>query len=234
MGNPQVWGIMTDKMCCNRIGLVFYALCPTRFQDGKEDSTMNKVRKFVVGVLAGIFSFALCVPVSVASTEMNILRDATSGVSTRADFNTQRATSQSSVVFRKIGDTYYVNDNVISFNFEYYSQFYDKTAWYVSDFRISPTPKLVVEYAYALDYETEWQYSKSKDNVLALHVTGIDGYTDRRCGGVYTDPNDTYKFDETTLIIDPDTGRVFDFIENNYFYKHGFMKFERKNVRSVD
>ena len=140
---------------------------------------------------------------------------------------------QKSIVLRKHNGKYYVNEHEITFKFRYHSEFYDKTAWYVSHLSVDSTPDTQIVSAKVVDFDTTWDYSKSKQNVLAVKAVGLDGYVDRRSGGAYSNEPFTTSFDTTTLIIDPETGVVFDFIEFNYFYKFHYMTYHFTNEHTI-
>lgn len=141
--------------------------------------------------------------------------------------------TQNSIVLRKHNGNYYVNEHEITFKFGYHSEFYDKTAWYVSHLSTDSTPDTQIISAKVVDFDTTWDYSKSKQNVLAVKAVGLDGYVDRRSGGAYSNEPFTTSFDTTTLIIDPETGEVFDFIEFNYFYKFHYMTYHFTNEHTI-
>lgn len=140
---------------------------------------------------------------------------------------------QNSIVLRKHNGNYYVNEHEITFKFRYHSEFYDKTAWYVSHLSVDSKADTKIISAKVVDFDTTWDYSKSKQNVLAVKAVRLNGYVDRRSGGAYNNKPFTTSFDTTTLIIDPETGEVFDFIEFNYFYKFHYMTYHFTNEHTI-
>ena len=185
----------------------------------------RKIAMVVAAVAMGSF---VCLPSASASAS----HVATVAESSNAVVQSVQAT-QPAVTLTKTNGKYYVNNHEITFHFRYDSEFYDQTAWYKSHLHIDATPFTSITSAEVVDFDTNWQYSRSQNNVLAVHASHLNGFVNRQCGGAYHDPPMYTTFDATTLIIDPNTGEVFDYIEFNYFYHFHFMQYYFLNSRPV-
>lgn len=185
-------------------------------------------RKIAMVVAAVVMGSFVCLPSASASAS----HVATVAESSNAVVQSVQST-QPAVTLTKTNGKYYVNNHEITLEFNYDSEFYDRTAWYKSHFNIRSTPTTSITFAEIGDFDTNWGYSMTKDHVLGVRVNNLDGYVYRSCGGAYKDKPDYYSVLETTMMVDPDTGRVFDFLEGNYFYKHGYMNYHFINKQPV-
>lgn len=143
---------------------------------------------------------------------------------TTTEVSQTEQSSHPAVNLRKTNGKYYVNNHEIVLEFNYDSEFYDKTAWYQTHLNIPADPDATIIFAEIGNFDTTWSYSMSKDHVLGVKVINLNGHVYRASGGAYHDQPASYDVEATTMMVDPDTGKVFDFLEGNYFYKYGYMK----------
>lgn len=177
-------------------------------------------RKLFVAAVCVAAGSLVCLPGASASPS----HEAVTAAPTTTEVSQTEQSSHPAVNLRKTNGKYYVNNHEIVLEFNYDSEFYDKTAWYQTHLNIPADPDATIVSAEIGNFNTTWSYSMSKDHVLGVKVVGLNGHVYRASGGAYNDKRASYDVKTTTMMVDPDTGKVFDFLEGNYFYNFGYMK----------
>lgn len=125
----------------------------------------------------------------------------------------------------EIGDngTYYTNGNVVDFlyHFENYIANAAGTINTYMDLIPSTDFKIGADWFGFVDYTTDFFGSESKDDVLVVTIYDIHSATIWRTASGEYDHSAYYTTPYTQVIIDPDTGKVLDMLELNYYYEYG-------------
>lgn len=133
------------------------------------------------------------------------------------------------VTYRPNENKYYVNDTQMDFSYLYTHSFSDGHSGTHSTTRMSVDERsdtyvhIDSDEGYDVrfgSYTTTFPNNRSINNCIKLTVNKISGYMYRSSSGLHSGPQANYHFSYATLIIDANTGKVYDLLEPNYFYEN--------------
>lgn len=119
------------------------------------------------------------------------------------------------------GTVYYVNGNNIDFHYSYERYLENPAGLQVYDIRIDPSKVDYVGAPSSLYYirSTKPAMEVSGRSVLRLALFGQDCYTIHcNCTGEYAMNTYNRDFSYAVVLIDPESGKLIDIFENNYYY----------------
>lgn len=134
------------------------------------------------------------------------------------------------IVFQtnQLGSKYYVNGNTIDINYSYYDKIVNSAGSQTYDIKLRGGDDII---AYLKEDPIEpdaiQYFSSTRPNInvssrpaLALTLVGPKGFYSIHCScmGAYIENNLWKNLDYVVVIIDPNTGKMIDIMEFNYFY----------------
>jgi len=133
---------------------------------------------------------------------------------------------------------YFVNGNLIEFKYDFEHHVSNSGGTANTYMHLYPNENLEVgaDWFGFIDYTTDWFGAESRNRVLVVTMLNskyeedsrMIAVVDRYTSGAYIDPDERshYKLPYCQMIIDPETGKVIDLLEPNFYYEQGNQSFK--------
>lgn len=135
-----------------------------------------------------------------------------------------RTSDWSAILERDSSGRLFVNGNLVDFTYDFHNTV-SNSAGTINTYMVlypGSSPGVAADDWFGfVDFTTNFFGSQSKNKVLVLTLTNIDKVKiDRYASGAYND-SAHYSTDYARIIIDPETGKILDLLDPNYYYDYG-------------